>query len=71
MCHQSREKVPSLLSRFKGQHTVVVEQLLDEVDVGQHHAAAAVSLQSEGIKGVTMIQIKSIKNERRVRFLFL
>lgn len=47
-----------------------MKQLFDEVNVGQHHAAAAVSLQSEGIKGVTVIQIKSIKNERMVKLLF-
>jgi hypothetical protein len=39
---------PGLFS-FAG---VVLEQFLDEVDVGEDHAATAVALETDGIKGV-------------------
>jgi hypothetical protein len=31
----------------------VLEELLDQVDVGQDHAAAAVALETDGVEGVT------------------
>lgn len=34
-------------------HAVVVEELLDQVDVRQQHATAAVALQAEGVQRVT------------------
>jgi len=43
---------PGLFS-FAG---VVLEQFLDEVDVGEDHAAAAVALETDGVEGVAEIE---------------
>ena len=40
-----------LLAALEG---VVVQQLLDEVDVGEQHSSAAVPAKPEGIEGVTL-----------------
>lgn len=37
--------------------TVVVEQLLNEVDVGQHHPSAAVSLERELVQSVALVEV--------------
>lgn len=37
----------------KGELTVVVEQLLDEIDVSQNHSSAAVSLQSKLVQSIS------------------
>jgi hypothetical protein len=31
----------------------VLEEFLDEVDVGENHAAAAVALEADGVEGIT------------------
>jgi hypothetical protein len=31
----------------------VLEEFLDEIDVGENHAAAAVALEADGVEGVT------------------
>lgn len=37
--------------------TVVVEQLLDQVDVGEHHSSAAVSLEPELVQSVALVKV--------------
>ena len=39
--------------------TVVVEELLDEVDVRQQHAPAAVATKAEGIEGVHLTVVRT------------
>ena len=48
---------------------VVVEEPLDEVDVGHEHAAAAVALQAQRVEGVAVmfLLLRLMKSERERR----
>jgi hypothetical protein len=50
----------------QGQLEVVLEELLDQVDVGHDHAAAAVALQAKLIHGVTAKLSVSFRNDDSV-----
>ena len=38
---------------------VVVEQLLDQVDVGHHHAAAAVAGEAQSVHGISVVEVEA------------
>ena len=40
---------------MEGGHTVVLQQLLDQVDVCEHHTATAVAFELESVKSITVI----------------
>lgn len=53
----------SIAAQVRLQPGFVLEQLLDEVDVGHDHAAAAVAVELELIHGVAVADVLAEKNE--------
>ena len=46
--------------------TVVVKQLLDQVNVGEHHSSAAVSLEAEIVQGISLVVVSLEQTQVRL-----
>ena len=51
-----RKLISQRLDVAREPRTVILQQLLNEVDVGKHHTTTAVALQLKGVESVTVVQ---------------